>query len=269
MEKTNKPRTLCIGDIHGNLKALIDVMNKAEIKPDDKLIFLGDYVDGNPESAEVIQYLIDLESSMDEKPIFLKGNHDHWLHMWLITGVAPTIWKDQGGQATINSYSNAGKKGICENCHISFLNKLHDYYIDDDNNGFVHGGFASNEGLGHESYRQTYYWDRDLWNLALLFESSHKEIDDFIKSKMKNNLRFFRHKEIFIGHSSTENWNVKPHLKEYNFEYQPKNGPIIVPMNRCNVWNLDTGAGYKGRLTILDVSSKAFWQSELVEHYYK
>ena len=33
-------------------------------------------------------------------------------------------------------------------------------------------------------------------------------------------------------------------------------------MNRCNVWNLDTGAGYRGRLTIMDIDSKKYWQSD-------
>ena len=39
-------RVLAIGDIHGGLKALQQVMKRAEVTPEDKLIFLGDYVDG-------------------------------------------------------------------------------------------------------------------------------------------------------------------------------------------------------------------------------
>ena len=30
----------------------------------------------------------------------------------------------------------------------------------------------------------------------------------------------------------------------------------------ANVWNVDTGAAFKGSLTIMDVDSKQFWQSE-------
>ena len=67
-------RTLVIGDIHGGLKGLIQIIKRAKVSSDDALIFLGDYVDGWSESAQVIQYLIDL--SKTNKCVFIKGNHD-------------------------------------------------------------------------------------------------------------------------------------------------------------------------------------------------
>ena len=39
-------RTFVIGDIHGGLKALQQVLDRVELKENDHLIFLGDYVDG-------------------------------------------------------------------------------------------------------------------------------------------------------------------------------------------------------------------------------
>ena len=56
-------RTFVIGDIHGALKALIQVIERAEVKEDDLLIFLGDYVDGWSQSPEVINYLIQLKDT--------------------------------------------------------------------------------------------------------------------------------------------------------------------------------------------------------------
>lgn len=44
-------KTIAIGDIHGGLKALIQVLNKVEVKDEDQLIFVGDYVDGWSESC--------------------------------------------------------------------------------------------------------------------------------------------------------------------------------------------------------------------------
>jgi serine/threonine protein phosphatase 1 len=49
-------RTLVIGDIHGGIKALKQVLQKADVTKEDTLIFLGDYVDGWSESAEVISF---------------------------------------------------------------------------------------------------------------------------------------------------------------------------------------------------------------------
>lgn len=57
MEKIN---TYVVGDIHGGLKALIQVLERAEVTANDTLIFLGDYVDGWSESPQVLDFLIDL-----------------------------------------------------------------------------------------------------------------------------------------------------------------------------------------------------------------
>jgi predicted phosphodiesterase len=38
-------RTLVIGDIHGGLRALHQIMDRAKVTTDDTLISLGDYVD--------------------------------------------------------------------------------------------------------------------------------------------------------------------------------------------------------------------------------
>ena len=69
-------RILAIGDIHGGLKALIQVLNKVEVKDGDTLIFVGDYVDGWSEAAQVVQFLMELSEKIN--CIFIKGNHDVW-----------------------------------------------------------------------------------------------------------------------------------------------------------------------------------------------
>ena len=76
-------RTFVIGDIHGGLKALLQVLNKLEVKEEDSLIFVGDYVDGWSEAAQVIQFLIELSEKVN--CIFIKGNHDVWCENWLKT----------------------------------------------------------------------------------------------------------------------------------------------------------------------------------------
>ena len=262
---TDKPkRTLCVGDIHGGYKSLLQVLQRCNFNSEeDQLICLGDYVDGWSETAEVIQHLLELESKCVYKPIFLRGNHDSWAEEWFTYGTRRDIWLMQGGQATIYSYIRTGL--VANALHKSFFQRLHNYYIDDQNRGFVHGGFISKNGLGHEVYQSDYYWDRDLWNLALL---QHNNYHDGSKEALAKARRFEKHKEVFIGHTTTGNWLVKPHLPEYQYSEQPKQGRIIVPMNRCNVWNLDTGGGFEGRLTIMDIDTKEFWQSDDMKSLY-
>ena len=92
-------RTFVIGDIHGGLKALLQVLNKLEVKEEDTLIFVGDYVDGWSEAAQVIQFLIELSEKV--KCIFIKGNHDVWCENWLKTAIVEPLWYLHGGKETI------------------------------------------------------------------------------------------------------------------------------------------------------------------------
>lgn len=39
-------------------------------------------------------------------------------------------------------------------------------------------------------------------------------------------------------------------------------------MRALNILNLDTGAGHSGRLTIMDISTKKFWQSDPLPELY-
>lgn len=251
-------KTYVIGDIHGGLKGLKQAMERSPIKLGDKIIFLGDYVDGWSESAEVIQYLLELKEKYD--CIFLRGNHDEWCNEWMKIGIRHMIWINQGGKSTLESYVRTGH--IASDEHKKFFRNLHNYYIDDQNRGFVHGGFVSRKGLGHDPHQSDYYWDRDMWQLAMLVEGKEDQVG--MKAK-----RFLKHKEVFIGHTSTLNWNCKPHYKEFHHPQQHNlNGPITIPMNRCNVWNLDTGGGFKGKITIMDIDSKEFWQSDFMHELY-
>jgi serine/threonine protein phosphatase 1 len=41
-----------------------------------------------------------------------------------------------------------------------------------------------------------------------------------------------------------------------------------TPIQMANVWNVDTGAAFLGPLTILDVDTKEFWQSDPLPELY-
>lgn len=41
-----------------------------------------------------------------------------------------------------------------------------------------------------------------------------------------------------------------------------------TPVKMVNIWNIDTGAAFKGPLTIMDVDTKEFWQSEPLPNLY-
>lgn len=257
-------RILAIGDIHGNYNGLIQALEKAEFdNSKDQLIVLGDYTDRHPDSALVVQFLIELQIESNNRHIFIRGNHDVWCEEWLKTGSVNKIWYNQGGKETIESYTET--KLLTEDSHRKFFRSLHNYYIDEENRGFVHGGFHSRKGLGHEVYQSDYYWDRDLWTLALVSNPLYVN-GTLEKEGVPQGYRMLRHKEIFIGHTSTINWNYKHNgvLRIPSEEYKVGK-PITTPIQACNVWNLDTGGGYEGRITVMDINTKEYWQSNYYE----
>jgi serine/threonine protein phosphatase 1 len=236
-------RTLVIGDIHGGLQALIQIMERAEVSKTDILIFLGDYVDGWSESPQVLDYLIHLSET--QNCIFIRGNHDQLFLDWLETkneNIDEEMWFKHGGKATVEAY-----KTVCEETkikHIDFLKSLRNYYLDKQNRLFIHAGFTNMNGVKQEYFPKLFYWDRTLWETALSFDESLEKSSPFYPQ------RFLNYNEIYIGHTPTTRINS------------------LVPVNKANVWNVDTGAAFKGKLTILDVDIKQFWQSDLLMDLY-
>ncbi|OQP66531.1 hypothetical protein A3860_13685 [Niastella vici] len=41
------------------------------------------------------------------------------------------------------------------------------------------------------------------------------------------------------------------------------------PLSALNILNVDTGAGHSGRLTIMDIDTKKFWQSDPLPELYQ
>jgi serine/threonine protein phosphatase 1 len=230
-------RTLVIGDIHGGYKAVEEIMKKATVTNEDILIFLGDYVDGWSQAPEVIDFLIQLDIKQD--CVFLRGNHDQLFLDWLISNdkeIDEGMWYKHGGKPTVDAYKSVteDKKQL----HIAFLKNLKNYYIDANNNLFVHAGFTNMNGATHEYFQKTFYWDRTLWETVL---SLNKELDTnsfFYPQRLRN------YNEIYIGHTPVTRIGE------------------TTPQNYANVWNIDTGAAFKGPLTIMDVATKQFWQSQ-------
>lgn len=262
-------RVFVVGDIHGAAKALKQALNRANFNiKEDQLISLGDCVDGWGESPQVIDILLKIQEEAIFKPIFIRGNHDAWAQEWLEFGNAQHIWINQGGRATKEAYENMNLYTDFDiDKHRKFFKNQVNYYIDDQNRGFCHGGFVSKKGLGHEVHQTNYYWDRDLWQIALGAHSTYVEgINDEDIAYIP---RYKKHKEIFIGHTTTNAWNCKPHYPEFNNpDQESKNGPIVVPMKRCNVWNLDTGGGFKGKVTVMNVDTHEYFQSNFVPTLY-
>lgn len=233
-------RTLVIGDIHGGLKALEQVLERAQVTEQDKLIFLGDYVDGWSESPQVLDLLIKLNTT--HNCIFMRGNHDALLCNWLRESKQNLLWFDHGGEATVKAYQQVSDE--VKKTHIEFLKSLEDYHLDQKNRLFVHAGFTNMNGVKFEHFPRLFYWERTLWETALALDKNMKTDDPFYPK------RFTLYPEIYIGHTPVSRIGK------------------TVPVNMACVWNIDTGAAFKGPLTLIDADSKEFWQSDPLPELY-
>ncbi len=233
-------RTLVIGDIHSGLKALKQVLQKANITKKDKLIFLGDYVDGWSEAAETVDFLITLNETYN--CIFLRGNHDELCFNYLVTEKENKEWLKHGGTATSASYSKLDED--TKNKHLDFYEELESYHLDSENRLFLHAGFTNLKGIEFEFFEKNFYWDRTLWELALATDNRLKENDILFPKRLS------LYKEVYIGHTP---------LTRINKTY---------PLCASNVWNIDTGAAFKGPLSVMDINTKEVWQSEPVYTFY-
>jgi len=233
-------RTLVVGDIHGGFRALQQVAERAELQSDDRLIFLGDYVDGWSQSPEVIEYLLELESKY--ACIFMLGNHDEWCDEWLRGWSVPEDWLIHGGQATVDSYAAIGPAQ--KERHLEFFSRTLPYYEDRHRRLFVHAGFSSIHGPAKEHFPSNFFWDRTLWETAVAVDGLVPRGSKYYPK------RLMLYDEIYIGHTPTTNYDIE------------------TPMHRCNVWNVDTGAAFQGRISMLDIDTKQYWQSDAVLHFY-
>lgn len=79
-------KIFCISDIHGHLAELEEALGRIEEKASegDRLIFLGDYIDGGPDSGGVLRRVFELQRTYGpERVIVLRGNHEEMLLEWL------------------------------------------------------------------------------------------------------------------------------------------------------------------------------------------
>ena len=216
-------RIYAIGDIHGRadllrallLKIIADI-GEAQIRA-PMLVFLGDYIDRGPSSAEVIDLI--LAARRQIPTVCLSGNHEIYALRFLRDPSTGPSWFDVGGRETLSSYgvsvpwrltsraledaSSAFAEAMPKE-HLHFLSTLGltvsfgDYL-------FVHAGVQPHVPVQEQGHA----------TLTMIREPFTEHGEDFGRI-------------VVHGHS-----------------------PVTTPDIRSNRINIDTGAFITGRLTCL------------------
>lgn len=163
--------------------------------------------------------------------VMLLGNHDEMALQWAKTGYSPTEWLLQGGKTTQVAYN-----GLMLPEHVDFLSKGRTYF-EWKNKLFVHAGYQPGKKLKKHSI-DALIWDRSLTNNAIrcYTEGKAEKLTDF--------------DEVYVGHTPTLRINS------------------LIPVKACDVWLMDTGAGWNGMLSMMDINTKEVFQSECVSSLY-
>ncbi len=188
-----RPTTECIyviGDIHGNYDCLDQILNRIlPLRPDDQIVFLGDYIDRGPKSHKVLDKLVELVNEYGEQVTVLVGNHE-WMFLASI-GVfnvpppsspkIPTplqVWITNGGTETIKGYCEVS--GIADwktfpihrvidivpQSHIDLLTQKAYMYHEHEDYIFCHAGCDPTAPLDQQD-DEIFLWDRSLYKCVV------------------------------------------------------------------------------------------------------
>lgn len=159
---------------------------------------------------------------------FLLGNHDFWTLEWMETGYADSTWLAQGGAATVRSYGSDIPRA-----HHELLKTARPFHILNDQL-FVHAGINPAKALEDQGL-STFLWDRSLAAKAQYHEAQGEpqKLTEF--------------EAVFVGHTP---------IKEDR------------PKQFCEIWMMDTGAGWSGRLSMMNVDSGETFVSDPVPELY-
>jgi serine/threonine protein phosphatase 1 len=246
-------RTFAIGDIHGELDHLLQLMTTfPPLAADDTLVFIGDYLDRGPHPELVVRFLRrDLPQTVPARVVLLRGNHeDAWLRVrrqgwpgFVIpprNGCFPTFRSFTGGAAprkneepTKEEYIAMLKASFFPSELLGWMEGL-PYFHEDEHAIYVHAGLPKQgDGWLHPAQLadpRPLLWLRDA---------------DFFRN--------YRGKRVVFGHTATIT------LPQELSNFTPEDPTDLFAGE--NVIGIDTRCGHGGFLTAIELPSLQVYES--------
>ncbi|MFO0748566.1 MAG: metallophosphoesterase family protein [Myxococcota bacterium] len=241
-------RTFAVGDIHGDIDALDRLLGRLPgLEPSDTLVFLGDYVDRGPASAEVVARIRGLQADPPCKVVALRGNHeDTWARSFDNPNPTFLLHRGNGCAATWRSFTgrpmNDDPTQLSDDEFIELLDVRHWFpediarwmaalptWYEDEHAIYVHAGLDGDgaaawvhPSLGRE---KALMWMRET---------------DFYNG--------YQGKRVIFGHTRTRDLP----LDQNGLVQRLADDPADV-WNRGDLFGIDTGAGMGGFLSALEL----------------
>lgn len=248
-------RTFAIGDIHGELEHLFKLLSTFPmLEPEDTIVFLGDYLDRGPKSAELVEYIRNtLPKQTKARVIALRGNHeDAWLKVLDQGWPGFVLPPGNGCFQTYRSFVGKPQPAADEAPEpaemqemlkgqffppdvIAWMRQL-PFFYEDDHAIYVHAGLTkAADGAGFEHPSTLEDKTPILWLRTEEF---------FLK---------YRGKTVIFGHTVTE--------------FLPQEFSSYTPDDPSDLWagenviGIDTGCGNGGFLTSVEMPSGNVYES--------
>lgn len=223
-------RLLVMGDVHGQYEKMLNVLSLCEYRPAvDRLILLGDYVDRGPDSRRVVSEVLRL---VQLGAVALYGNHEDLMRQALrnrkqgyLNPVELEQWFANGGETTLDSY-RAHASDL--DAHLAFIGDL-PRWVEVDGYLCVHAGIRPGRKIERQASRDL-IWIRE----------------EYIEG-------YRGPQDVVTGHTPVQ------YLRRFaSFEdVEDSTKPVI----REHKYFLDTGAAWRGPLTVMDLLSGEYWQA--------
>lgn len=126
-------RDIVLGDVHGCIDELNNLLKLVSYRPSDRLVFVGDLVDRGPDSAGVVRRVRELGAEC------VMGNHDEWYvrcarheRAFLVSGQAHPLQKNAEKYELFKRFSEVDLAWLAQRPYFIRL---------DDKTAVVHAGF--------------------------------------------------------------------------------------------------------------------------------
>ncbi len=177
-------RVIVVGDLHGHFATFRALLHRLKLKPDDRVVCLGDMIDRGPNSAELVAFV-----RSHPQLICIKGNHEQMAIQSIQADGSFQAWQPwmkRGGKSTFGSYIVAAQGDLWKARRAM----LHDFmWLDTlptqivlDHIRLVHAGYDPRMPLDMQGEKEL-LWIRKAWH-------QHETPVD-------------PHRTVFFGHTTT------------------------------------------------------------------
>ena len=136
----------------------------------------------------------------------------------------------------MHSYAGANAETMAK--HAGFFRGQVPYFLDEGGRLYAHGGYRPGVALDEQTLTD-FAWDRKLIGSVMRLHKEGKEMPAL------------EYREVYLGHTP---------LPSYDFGE--------VPLRMGQVVAMDTGAKNGHRLSMMDVETHEYWQSDRVSDLY-